>query len=84
MLLKCTYKILFVLFLYSCSGKTESHFYESYNESTRSRDDDGAEYSDGEWCADVEYYNPNTGTRHTYTLDVEVEDEELIRIDWPN
>ncbi|RYE30454.1 MAG: hypothetical protein EOP48_31980, partial [Sphingobacteriales bacterium] len=44
--------------------------------------DDG--YADGTWCAEVEYYNPNTGTRNTYDLDVEVENNELIQIDWPN
>lgn len=41
-------------------------------------------YPDGEYCADVEYYNPNTGTRSTYTLNVEVEDNELTTIYWPN
>lgn len=42
------------------------------------------EISDGTYCAEVEYYNPNTGTRHTYDLDVEVEGGYLVRIDWPN
>lgn len=41
-------------------------------------------YKDGTWCADVEYYNPNTGTRHTYTLNVEVANGELTEIEWPN
>ena len=30
------------------------------------------DYPDGTYCAEVEYYNPNTGTRNTYNLDVEV------------
>ena len=39
---------------------------------------------DGEYCAEVEYYNPNTGTQSTYTLNIYVEDDELIEIYWPN
>lgn len=41
-------------------------------------------YANGTWCADVEYYNPKTGTRNRYQLDVEVEDNELTEIEWPN
>ena len=39
---------------------------------------------DGKYCADVEYYNPNTGTSSTYTLNVEVEDNTLVTIYWPS
>ena len=39
---------------------------------------------DGIYCAEVEYYNPDTGTESTYTLPVEVEDDMLIRINFPN
>ena len=39
---------------------------------------------DGIYCAEVEYYNPKTGTESTYTLPVEVEDEQLIKINFPN
>lgn len=42
------------------------------------------EYPDGTYCAEVEYYNPNTGTRNTYDLDVAVEDGDLTVINWPN
>lgn len=52
--------------------------------SSAEEDDGEVEYSDGTWCADVEYYNPNTGTRNTYELDVEVENSELVQINWPN
>lgn len=41
-------------------------------------------YDDGSYCATVEFYNPNTMWRNTYTLSVEVEDNELARINWPN
>ena len=41
-------------------------------------------YDDGTYCADVEYYNPNTGTRSEYTLEVEVENNEVTKIYWNN
>jgi hypothetical protein len=41
-------------------------------------------YSDGTYCAEVDYYNPNTGTSSTYTLQVEIEEDELVTIYWPN
>jgi hypothetical protein len=40
-------------------------------------------YSDGTYAAEVEYYNPNTGTRNTYTLNVEVKNNKLTLIQWP-
>lgn len=42
------------------------------------------DYPDGTYCAEVEYYNPNTGTRSTYDLDVDVESGDLIMLHWPN
>ena len=39
---------------------------------------------DGEYCAEIEYYNPNTGTNSTYTLNVLVEDDYLVEIYWAN
>lgn len=50
---------------------------EIYHEAT-------GNYPDGTYCAEVEYYNPNTGTRNTYDLDVEVESGDLKVINWPN
>jgi len=44
------------------------------------------DYPDGTYCAEVEYYNSSTGTRRrrSYDLDVEVENGDLVQIDWPN
>ena len=47
-------------------------------------DDDRYEYSDGMYCATVEYYNPNTGTNNSYTLNIEIENDNLVTIHWPN
>jgi hypothetical protein len=41
-------------------------------------------YADGTYCAEVTYYNPNTGTNSTYTLRVEVEDNFVVAFYWPN
>jgi hypothetical protein len=41
-------------------------------------------FEDGTYCAEVDYYNPNTGTRSDYTLEVEVENNEVVRISFGN
>ncbi len=41
------------------------------------------EIYDGEYCATVSYFNPNTGTKSDYTLIIEVINNELERIDFP-
>ena len=55
---------------------------QSYNENKN--DGQASEIEDGDHQADVQYYNPNTGTRSTYTLTVEVENGEIVKIYWPN
>lgn len=47
-------------------------------------ENDNPRYGDGTHNATVDYYNPNTGHRATYTLDVEIEDGEVNQINWPN
>ena len=39
---------------------------------------------DGTYCADVKYFNPKTGKKSTYTVPVEVEDEQVIKINFYN
>lgn len=78
-------KILILLLIFgliSCKNKSRNYnenfsYSSSYNESNNG-------YSDGTYCAEIEYYYPKIGTRSTYTLEVEVEDNELIVIYWPN
>jgi hypothetical protein len=47
-------------------------------------ENDDPKYPDGTYCADVTYHNPNTGTTSTYTLNVEVVNNELTQINWNN
>lgn len=51
----------------------ESYYYEEEN--------DG--YEDGTYSATVYYHNPETSYSATYTLDVDVEDNEVITIYFP-
>lgn len=41
-------------------------------------------YPDGTYCAEIDYYYSETGTSSTYTLLVEIENNELVEIQWPN
>lgn len=80
------YRIFLLLFtltiLFSCS-KSESADVNTTYEFTSSEDlDEG--YKDGDYCAEVEYYNPNSGTQSSYTLTVEVSDNAVKRIIFPN
>lgn len=44
----------------------------------------GCEFEDGTHSATVDYYNPETGYSQTYTLDVDVENCEVVQINFPN
>lgn len=72
-LINCVYT-----FLLSCGSNSSNAGLSEDNDNEKSK------YPDGDYCADVTYYNPNTGTRSTYTLNVEVEGNELTKINWPN
>ena len=49
-----------------------------------SHDDSEEVLEDGTHTASVDYYNPATGYSATYDLDVEVEDGEVVEIQFPN
>lgn len=71
-----------ILILFSCNktSKKEPHF-ETNSEMSTNEDE---EFSDGEYCAEIQYDNSNSGTHSTYTLAVEVENGELVKIQWEN
>ncbi|MDN3494280.1 hypothetical protein [Winogradskyella bathintestinalis] len=77
--------ILFLLMIFSllsCKNKSRNYDSNSSYSSSYYEDEDG--YTDGTYCAEIEYYYYKTGTRSTYTLEVEIEDNELTIIYWPN
>lgn len=77
------YKILLILIaaisFTSCKKNSDSGYGEEYATEVES-----GYYPDGTYCADIDYYNPDTGTSSTYSLNVEVENNEVTVIKWPN
>lgn len=81
---------LFPALLAGCSNKgsnnsksnTSSSQQIYYESDEPGNEEDG--YADGNYCATVEYYNYTTGTRSAYILEVEIENNELTVIHWPN
>jgi hypothetical protein len=59
----------------------ESNNSESIDESSQNAQDD--KIADGSHSAIVDYYNPKTGYSATYDLDVDVENGEVVRINFP-
>lgn len=48
-----------------------------------SENSDDCKFDDGSYSATVDYYNPETGYSQTYTLEVDVEDCQVIQINFP-
>lgn len=67
--------LLIAVLITSCET---SNNYEGYDET------DNYDLLDGSFCAEVNYYNPSTGTSSNYTLNVIVEEGYLVKIYWPN
>ena len=91
------YIFVIVTLLISCNNSNDSSSNDessnSYNENSDydeyENDDYEAEeqeeaFEDGTYSASVDYYNPETGYSATYTLDVEVEDNQVTIIYFPN
>jgi hypothetical protein len=60
----------------------ENNDSETTTETNTSSSDCGLD--DGSYSATVEYNNPETGYSATYTLDVDVEDCQVVQINFPN
>lgn len=94
---KLLFLISFILVLSSCkndqnsSSSTEvekSYYSNNTNSELYYSDDEDVEYDegfeDGTYTATVDYYNSETSYNATYTLDVEVEDNEVTVIYFNN
>ncbi|MFY7938728.1 MAG: hypothetical protein ACOVOQ_15225 [Flavobacterium sp.] len=70
------------IILQSCKNNDYSSDEVSYENDTYDEvvNEDEESYSDNTYCADVEYYNPDTGFRNSYTLNVDVENNEVVKI----
>lgn len=92
--------ISLVLFFCACSSGTSNNNNEDsfstssdIEESSIEEDSEGISdedtetvrtFDDGTYTATVNYFNPNTGTQSTYSLDVEVVDNYVVQINFPN
>ncbi len=68
----------------SPSFSTDSEYSNGTDDELTDESSEGSEIEDGTYSATVYYNNPQTGYSATYTLDVEVEDGQVIQIDFPN
>jgi len=56
----------------------------SSHEDDEDTNEESGGYRDGTYCANIDYYCSKTGTNSTYVLQVEIENNELVKILWPN
>jgi hypothetical protein len=88
--MKIIFHLFFICcsFLISCKNKSDkqsfSKRYETVSNPDRQIEDEADGYKDGKYCAEVTYYYNKTGTSSRYTLKVEIESNELVKIFWPN
>ena len=68
----------------SPSFSTDSEYSDGTDDELTDESSEGSEIEDGTYSATVYYNNPQTGYSATYTLDVEVEDGQVVQIDFPN
>lgn len=72
-----------VLLLISCSRRDGKNPYDEESESLEETNRIENTFPNGTYCAEVEYHNPTTGTESEYYLTVEVENNEIVLINFP-
>lgn len=77
-------RLIFILTLLSACSKSESFGGNNSVLGISGSLDTANKFEDGKYCAEVGYYNPDTGTETTYTLTVQVQDNEVVGINFPN
>ena len=70
-------RYVIIMLLFSCKSNSKHDSNVKYYESDMG-------YEDGTYCDEIDYYYSETGTSSTYTLNVEIENNELKVIHWPN
>lgn len=83
---------LFILIFINNSCSSDNNSHESYDSENNMEEEstDGEEivnenlFEDGIYNATVDYYNPDTDYSNTYDLEVEVEDNQVTVIYFPN
>lgn len=74
-----------MLLLQACGDSDSNSGLEMQTEEPATETEEAKEkYEDGTFCAEVRYYNSNTGTDKKYDLNVDVERHELVKIHFPS
>ena len=84
LIIKIIYLSIVILLVFSCSLKTETNKVDTKTKSVALNNTIDCGYEDGTYQATVVYKNSKTGYSTTYTLDVEVEDCQVVQINFPN
>lgn len=63
---------------------SSSNYSNEENNEENNEYSNGCKFEDGTYSATVDYNNPETGYSATYTLDVEVQDCQIVQINFPN
>lgn len=69
---------------YNSHESHSSSYSNEENEEENNEHPNGCKFEDGTYSATVDYNNPETGYSATYTLDVEVQDCQIVQINFPN
>lgn len=93
LILKNLILIFIFCFIISCNKKSNDSEMNSNYTSLENNEDEQNEtdsfisicdLEDGSYSATVDYNNPETGYSANYTLDVDVEDCQVVQINFPN
>jgi len=75
---------LCISFGIACSSKVENDDNNNGNFEEDKETSSDCKFKDGTYSATVDYNNSETGHSATYTLDVDVENCQVVKIDFPN
>jgi hypothetical protein len=82
---KATIPLIVLSILMSCqNAENDSNAEERSHAGRNQDDDDDCGVEDGIQSATIEYFNPKTGYSATYSLNVEVENCQVVQIDFNN
>jgi len=80
-----TISLIVLSILMSCqNAEKDDNAKESSHTGTNQVDDEGCGVEDGTESAKIDYFNPNTGYSAIYLLNVEVENCQVLQIDFNN
>lgn len=68
----------------NAEDETKNEINEESNDNETNENFSGCKFEDGTYSATVNYNKPETGYSATYTLNVEVQDYQIVQINFPN